>query len=203
QKQALIFVREVGAIDNHTYRQMADCDTLRASNDLRSLKSYELLKSKGRGKATYYVPGSLLIAPIVSPDLQVTGDLSTQPSDLSTPPPGLSTPPPKISTPPPDVSTPPPGLSTPPPDIIPVELINEISGLKQREHDSNKIKRLIKKLCAYKALSSHEIAELFGKREDYFKRKYLSTMIESKELRYLHPEMINHPEQAYVTNKKD
>jgi ATP-dependent DNA helicase RecG len=27
QMQALIFVREVGAIDNQTYRQMADCDT--------------------------------------------------------------------------------------------------------------------------------------------------------------------------------
>lgn len=51
QKQALIFVREVGAIDNHSYRQMADCDTLKASSDLRALKSYHLLKTKGKGKS--------------------------------------------------------------------------------------------------------------------------------------------------------
>jgi len=78
QKQALIFVREVGAIDNHTYRQMADCDTFKASNDLRLLKTYNLLDSKGKGKATYYVAGN---------------ELSTPPQDLSTPPQDLSTPP--------------------------------------------------------------------------------------------------------------
>jgi len=47
QKQALIFVREVGAIDNQAYRQMADCDALMASNELRRLKSCKLLNSKG------------------------------------------------------------------------------------------------------------------------------------------------------------
>ena len=63
QKQALIFVREVGAIDNSTYRQMADCETLKASNDLRLLKSNNLLDTKGKGKATYYVAGPGLSAP--------------------------------------------------------------------------------------------------------------------------------------------
>lgn len=81
QKQALIFVREVGAIDNTTYRQMADCDTLKASAALRKLKGYELLNSMGKGKATYYVPGN---------------KLTTPPLDLSTPATGLSTPPPVL-----------------------------------------------------------------------------------------------------------
>lgn len=88
QKQALIFVREVGAIDNTTYRQMADYDTLKASNDLRLLRNHNLLKSKGKGKATYYVASDGLRAPV---------------SELSTPPPGLSTPPPNLSTPPPGI----------------------------------------------------------------------------------------------------
>ena len=52
-------------------------------------------------------------------------------------------------------------------------------------------------------MNSNEIAELFGKREDHIKRKYLGSMIAKKELKYLHPVMINHPEQAYVTNKKE
>ena len=78
QKQALIFVREVAAIDNTTYRQMADCDTLKASNDLRLLKTYNLLNSKGKGKATYYVAGIELSAP---------------PQELSAPVPEISAPP--------------------------------------------------------------------------------------------------------------
>ena len=47
QKQALIFVREVGAIDNHTYRQMADTDTLRASTELRGYENFLLICFKG------------------------------------------------------------------------------------------------------------------------------------------------------------
>ena len=78
QKQALIFIREVGAIDNQTYRQMNDCDTLKASVELRAMKLMRLLSPKGKGKGTYYVPG---------------GKLSTPPQDLSTPPQDLSTPP--------------------------------------------------------------------------------------------------------------
>ncbi len=192
QKQALIFVREVGAIDNQTYRQMADCDTLKASNDLRILKNVEILKARGRGKATYYIAGD---------------SLSTEPSNLSAPPFGLSTPPFGLSTPPLGLSTPPLGLSTPPPDLstrppfaVPAELLLEMASLKQREHDLERIKNIIKKLCNIRPMKSHEIAGLFGKREDYFKRKFLGPMVGAQELKYLYPEMINHPEQAYLTN---
>lgn len=51
-------------------------------------------------------------------------------------------------------------------------------------------------------MRSIEVAEFLGKREDYIKRKYLSKMIQDKELTYLYPDMINHPEQAYLTTKK-
>ena len=174
QKQALIFVREAGAIDNPTYRQMADCDTIKASADLRELKGYNLLNSKGRGKSTYYVPGKVL---------------STQPLSLSTPPIGLS--------------TPPPGLSTPPLHELPGELIEEITNLGKRVNDPQILQSLITKICSIRPFKSVEIAALLGKREDYVKRKFLSVLIDSRELKYLHPEMINHPEQAYITNNKN
>ena len=176
QKQALIFVREVGAIDNTTYRQMADCDTLKASNDLRLLKTYNLLKSKGKGKATYYVAGDGLSAP---------------PQNLSAPAPALSTPPPDISTPPPDLSTP------------PLEILERINTLNKREHDNAKVEAIIMDLCKWKPIKASEIARYFKKEESYFKRKYLSKMISEKKLNYLHPEMINHPEQAYLTNNQN
>lgn len=48
-------------------------------------------------------------------------------------------------------------------------------------------------------MTSDEIALLFNKREDYIRRKYLKKLIAEKKLKYLYPEIINHPEQAYVT----
>jgi ATP-dependent DNA helicase RecG len=161
QKQAIIFVREVGAIDNTTYRQMADCDTLKASNDLRFLKTQNLFISRGKGKATYYIAGI----------------------DLNTPPPDLNTPPLNLSAP-------------------PLEILDRIKALNKREHDKGKIETIILDLCNLRALKASEIAGYFQKEESYFKRKYLSNLISEKRLKYLHPEMINHPEQAYLTNNR-
>jgi len=81
--------------------------------------------------------------------------------------------------------------------------MNEIKDISPKEHDADKVKSIIKKLCAVKPMKSAEVAELLGKREDYIKRKFLGPMIGSKELKYLHPEMVNHPEQAYLTRKKE
>jgi ATP-dependent DNA helicase RecG len=177
QKQALIFVREVGAIDNQTYRQMTDCDTLKASNELRVLKSYNLLLPKGKGKATYYIAGKTINISVKN--------LSTPPHDLSTPPHDLSTPPQEISTPPQEIRTP------------PIEILNRIEQIKDREHDTEKIKGIIVDLCTFKTMKAIEIAKYLNKGDDYLKRKYLSDMIKDKQLFYLYPEMINHPEQAY------
>lgn len=168
QKQALIFVREVGAIDNQTYRQMADCDTLKASNELRVLKANNLLAQKGKGKSTYYITGEKLSAP---------------PQTISTPPVD-------------ELSTPPAVLSTPP-----QELLERITKLNQREHDVDKIKQIIKDLCSIKSMKASEIASYLNKGDDYIKRKYLAEMIQDKELVYLYPEMLNHPEQAYIAKK--
>lgn len=176
QKQALIFIREVGAIDNTTYRQMADCDTLKASNDLRLLRTYNLLKSKGKGKATYYVAGDAL---------------SASPQDLSAPVAEISAPPQDLSAPATEIST------------LPKEIIERIEQLNQREHDSEKVKNIILDLCAIRAMKAIEISRYLNKGEGYVKRKYLSDMIAEKKLKYLHPEMVNHPEQAYLTNNQN
>ena len=169
QKKALIFVREVGAIDNASYRQITDCDITKASVDLRRLKWFEFLISKGKGKATYYIPGKSI------------GKLST---DLSAPPLEISTPPLEISA-------------------SPLEIINRISALNKREHNISKIEAIIIDLCRIKPCKATDIARYFHKDEPYFKRKYLSKMIAEKKLKYLYPEMLNHPEQAYLTNKND
>jgi ATP-dependent DNA helicase RecG len=178
QKQALIFVREVGAIDNQTYRQMTDCDTLKASVELRALKACNLLETKGKGKGTYYVSGL---------------KLSESASEISAPASELSAPVPELSAPVPKLSAPGPALSAPVSEIL-----TRIEQLNKREHDAEKVKNIILDLCSVRSMRAVEIANYLKKGEGYVTRKYLSGMIAEKKLIYLHPEMVNHPEQAYL-----
>lgn len=54
---------------------MNDCDTLKASKELREMRDSGLLEDKGKGSATYYIPGKVLIG-FISPD-----DLSSVKND--------------------------------------------------------------------------------------------------------------------------
>lgn len=58
EARALVFVRELGAIDNAAYRTINRTDTLNASAHLRRLRDLGLLEMKSSGSRTYYVPGS-------------------------------------------------------------------------------------------------------------------------------------------------
>lgn len=66
QKQSLIFIRDVGAIDNARYRQLVDCSRNEAGADLRMLKELELVIQKGTTRNTYYIPGPALIREVDS-----------------------------------------------------------------------------------------------------------------------------------------
>ena len=58
---------------------------------------------------------------------------------------------------------------------------------------------LLRDLCAWRALSSREIALVLGK-QDHKKlvRNYLSPMVASGVLAYTLPEQENHPDQRYT-----
>ncbi len=59
EMNAMISAREVGAINNTTFRSLnRECDTLSASKYLRRLVDFWLLDKKGRGSRTYYVPSA-------------------------------------------------------------------------------------------------------------------------------------------------
>jgi ATP-dependent DNA helicase RecG len=211
QKIALLFVREVGAIDNQTYRQMADCDTLKASSDLRLLKNQDLLKSKGKGKATYYITGDKLNTepPFVSTD---AGVFNSEPSDVVennkiTPSTdaniALNTDANALNT---DVTD---ELSTEAKAVNRSELIEElpknlretIITLKERESNPEKIKEIIVEICRIRYFRLIEIASLLQKGDNYISRKFIKPMIDANELTYQFPDMIKHPEQAYKTVK--
>jgi ATP-dependent DNA helicase RecG len=205
EKKALVFLQEVGALDNHTYRQISGLDVLRASIDLRRMKSLGLLKSKGKGRATYYIAGE---------------ELNTR-REQSTPPPNPSTPPlstatesflnidneligsglsdfPHPSAPPLNQSAPPSGTRSAPPshDELPQDLLTELELLGNKA-DSGAILDIIVKLCTWRELQTHEIAHLLGRSEKYVLRKFITPLRESGRLAHTIPDMVNHPQQAY------
>ncbi len=64
QARALVFTKEVGAINNNAYRNINQVDTLTASASLRNLRDLGLLEAKNQGSKTYYLPTEQLLAPL-------------------------------------------------------------------------------------------------------------------------------------------
>ena len=63
QKLALVFVREVGAIDNATYRQLDSSIThARVRLEIYKLCDLEFLEKKGQGRNTYYIRTSKVVS---------------------------------------------------------------------------------------------------------------------------------------------
>ncbi len=185
QKQALVFIREVGAIDNQTYRQMADCDILKASTDLRFLKNVHLIESKGRGKATYYIAGVRMKPVHLSASEICRGN--THGEDQNTHGEDQNTHGEKSV----NLET----LLLEIPTDLRVSLLNN----KNKKQSLEDIQDNIIAVCAIRPMKSEELATLFHKRVDYFRKKYLTPLIVEKKIRYLYPEMIKHPDQAYTT----
>ena len=62
QRLALVFVREVGAIDNMTYRQLnSKINNQKASYNLHDLCSQGLIEQKGQSRSTYYIAGGKFV----------------------------------------------------------------------------------------------------------------------------------------------
>ena len=63
QKLALVFVREVGAIDNATYRQLdSSIAHARARFEIHKLCDLGFLEKKGQGRNTYYIRTSKVVS---------------------------------------------------------------------------------------------------------------------------------------------
>ncbi len=179
ESRALVFVRELGAIDNAAYRAINRTDTLNASAHLRRLRDLELLEMKGAGSRTYYVPGpKFLAAPTgLAREMVPEESNSHQPTQNSHQPTQNSHQP----------------LVT-----VPRELAERIppAGSKPRR---DILRALIVDLCRWHALSARELATiLHGREHKPLVRDYLTPMVGEGLLAYSIPEMENHPDQRYT-----
>jgi ATP-dependent DNA helicase RecG len=172
EARALVFAREVGAIDNAAYRAINRTDTLNASTHLRRLRDLELLAMKGSGSRTYYLPGPMFeaLAARGTTELVPNDSLGTTPSEF--------------------------GHQSLVPIPEPIRAQIAEAGVKPRQEE---VRQLILALCQWRSLSSREIASALG-RQDTKKlvRNHLSPMVAEGLLAYTIPEMENHPDQKYT-----
>jgi ATP-dependent DNA helicase RecG len=190
EAKALIVVREAGALNNGTYRELTKVDTLTASQALRRLRDAGLLAQKGRGSATYYVPTERLL---------ISG-LSSNPEALSSESDGLST---KLG----GLSTNPEGLSSMLADAQVAQrkaLLNELPGalaarigaIGQR-HPPGKVCDAIVEICRLRDWRAEELATLLQRHSRYVRNNYLRPLMREGRLTMTNPREPNDPQQAY------
>ena len=193
ESRALVFVRELGAIDNAAYRAINRTDTLSAAGHLRRLRDLELLEMKGAGKRTYYVPGEKFsaaqrISPPEVPTIprdrhQVEADSHQVEADRH-----------QVEADSHQVEADSHQLLV----TIPSHLAERVPPAGSRPRRSI-LRALILDLCAWRALSAREIAGiLHGREPKPLVRDYLTPMVGDGLLSYTIPEMENHPGQRYT-----
>ena len=223
QKLALVFVREVGAIDNATYRQLDSTIThARARLEIHKLCDLGFIEKKGQGRNTYYIRTSKVVSlgERLRPQHGTLGEkIPPQHGTLGEKiPPQHGTLDEKIL---PQHGTlgkkiPPQGEKIPPQHgTFEIEsqpksrndLLRELpKGLQERVAklgkwaSREKVSQLLVDLCAFKPYSYEELALIIQRAAKPMKDKYIKPLRLANKLFYWIPEMINHPLQKYVAD---
>lgn len=210
QKKALVFARELGAIDNSVYRQFSGLDTLRASADLRKMRQKGLLAPKGKGVATYYVPGPKWIpdereGPNGVPDLgNKSGTMGRSKDTMDTNGTTVANNIPSMAN---NGGTMGRNAGTMGRsgenmgrkalgDDVAIQLSQAVAGLRHRmKHDE--MLSLICTLCSIAPLERLEITK-WVRRDDRYVRRFLAELLKAGRVRMTIPDMPRHPRQAYV-----
>ena len=202
ESRALVFVRELGAIDNSAYRTINRTDTLNASSHLRRLRDLKLLEMKGSGSRTYYVPGPQFAARShtdaaaeqVASSEKPAQNTHQSPSNTHQSP--SNTHQSQVDTH--QLSDDAHQLLASLPERLRAKM--PVAGTKPRKDVS---RALIVELCAWRELSAREIAVFLGGRDHkHLVREFLSPLVRDGLLAYTIPEMENHPDQRYTVPTK-
>ena len=191
------FVREVGAIDNATYRQLDSSIThARARLEIHKLCDLGFLEKKGQGRNTYYIRTSKLVSLVERLPPQ-DERLLPQHGTLGEriPPQGEKIPPQHGTF---EIESQPKSRN---------ELLRELpKGLQERVAklgkwaSREKVSQLLVDLCAFKPYSYEELALIIQRAAKPMKDKYIKPLRLANKLFYWIPEMINHPLQKYVAD---
>lgn len=203
QKLALIFVREIGAVDNLSYRQLCGTERAKALRDLRKLCEAGLLSMRGKNSTRYYVASEVLKEMIGGMDGEKGGMVDEKG--------GM-----------PDEKG---GMLGEKGYILdegkgyilgegkgyilgekggmPAELEERISQLRSRA-SRPALLDLVEALCEWRPMNVAEIAVAIGRSENYVKCKIVYPLRKAGRIAFTIPDMIKHPNQKYkkVTTEK-
>ena len=229
QKLALVFVREVGAIDNATYRQLDSSIThARARLEIHKLCDLGFLEKKGQGRNTYYIRTSKVVS--LEERLRPQGErLLPQHGTLGErlrPQDERLRPQDERLRPQDERLLPQHGILgeryqgedernqaylgtfeeecmlKPRAELVrelPNELQERVNNIGNRASRETVCQLLID-LCAFKPYSYEELASILQRSPKALKDKYLKPLRLANKLFYWIPEMINHPLQKYVAD---
>jgi len=196
QAKALIFLREVGAIDNAAYRNLNHVDTLTASKHLGQIKDWGLVVAKGSGKATYYQPTSLLTEAQPAPQASLLEQDSPGLGDSLAPAANAQGLPANTQGLPANTQGSPTDTQGLPPDLQ--ALIDNL-GTRPREQ---RLRQILLMVCDWQESSPSELIGLLPLKDvSNLVRKHLTPMREQGWLEYTIPEMPTHPRQQYRTTE--
>lgn len=185
EAKALIVVREAGAIENASYRELNHVDTLAASQALRRLRDAGLLAQKGRGSATYYVPTDMLDAHSNGLSINLES-LSSNPSIPSSNHMALSSNPHAVNG----------AARRALLDVLPGGLAARVGALGQR-HPPDEVRDVVHALCQIRSWRAEEIAILLQRNTEYVRSNYLRPLLREARICMTRPEEPNDPQQAY------
>ena len=215
QKLALVFVREVGAIDNATYRQLDSSIThARARLEIHKLCDLGFLEKKGQGRNTYYIRTSKVVSlaeRLPPQDERLLPQHGTLGERLL----------PQYGT---------LGEKIPPQHgtlgeryqgeneryqafeeryqgVNREELLLLLpDDIKKRIDEGGKrvpkdvLNKLVVDMCSIVPLSMDDLSVLLHRNSKSFKNKNIKVLLENNQLFYWITEMINHPQQKYVAD---
>lgn len=172
-------MREVGAIDNATYRQLDSSIThARARLEIHKLCDLGFIEKKGQDRNTYYIRTSKVVS---------LGERLRPQDERLLPQHGTF-----------EIESQPKSRN---------ELLRELpKGLQERVAklgkwaSREKVSQLLVDLCAFKPYSYEELALIIQRAAKPMKDKYIKPLRLANKLFYWIPEMINHPLQKYVAD---
>jgi ATP-dependent DNA helicase RecG len=211
EAKALVYAREMLAIDNATYRHLNRVDVLNASQHLRRLRDRGLLEQKGKGADTYYMPTGRLTDPWHK--LQSAGNGSPEAAPEGPPAqprasliaPGEAT----QSSKPVAQSSMEPGQSSMLDPLaakvasliagnpgLPEPLAHDLAALGGKAA-ADVLEELTYRLCLWRPLAAAELGRLLGRNDDYIHTRVVRPMIQVGRLEMTIPDQPRNPAQRY------
>ena len=230
QRLSLIFVRELGAIDNITYRQLnSDITSRKATFDLHRMCDMGLFELKGQSRNAYYIAGPNLEPHISKNDgengradgkngrandemyrvndemYRANDEMYRANDEMYRANDEMCRANGEISRANGEISRADGEISRADGEIsraFPETIINRIRGIKKWV-PADEMEKLILEMCKIKPLSLNELSELLSRRPTSIRYQYINPLLKQGKLFYTIPEMLNHPNQKYTTKKNN